>query len=311
MSRLVVGTRASALALWQTGYVIDQLCATRHTLEVEVKTIKTQGDKVQDVALSRVGGKGLFVKEIEEALLSRKIDLAVHSLKDMPTVQPAGLVLAAILERGDPRDALVLYEGEGDLYTLPAGARVGTSSLRRRAQLLAARPDLDVVDLRGNVDTRLRKVREGEYDAAVLAAAGLERLGHGMAISQHLPVEVMMPAVGQGALCVEVRADDVQTREWVGCLDHTPTRQATDAERALLRWLEGGCQVPVGAYGRVIDAELHLRGLVAAVDGDRVVRDAISGPAREAERLGFELAERLLEAGAREILAEVRRAAGG
>ncbi|MGD8792663.1 MAG: hydroxymethylbilane synthase [Anaerolineae bacterium] len=312
--RLVIGTRASALALWQTGYVVDQLRALTPDLGVQVKTIQTRGDRVRDRALSQVGGKGLFVKEIEEALLrggsrgsASGIDLAVHSLKDMPTEQPEGLVLGAILERADPRDALVVRGGEGGLDTLPTGARVGTSSLRRRAQLLAARPDLEVLDLRGNVDTRLGKLRQGRYDAVVLAAAGLARLGRAEAISQVLPLDLMLPAVGQGALCVEVRAGDGTTLDLIAALDHTPTRQATEAERALLRCLEGGCQVPIGAHGRVEGDSLHLQGLVAALDGSRLVRDEVRGPASEAAELGTALARRLLAAGGEAILEEVRR----
>lgn len=307
--RLIIGTRASALALWQTDFVARRLRALLPGLEVEVRHIETLGDRVRDRALSLVGGKGLFVKEIEEALLAGEVDLAVHSLKDMPTEQPPGLVLGAILERADPRDALVSSLGTGDLAALPPGARVGTSSLRRRAQLLAARPDLQVSDLRGNVDTRLRKLYRGEYDAVVLAVAGLARLGHEEAFDQALPPEVMLPAVGQGALCVEVRADDAATLGRLAPLDHRPTRQATVAERAMLRRLEGGCQVPIGAYGQVDGGHLRLRGLVASPDGGRVLRDEVQGPAAEAERMGTLLAEQLLAAGAGEILAAVRRGA--
>ena len=306
--RVVVGTRGSKLALWQTKHVAGLLRAGSPDLEVEVKTIQTRGDVVRDRALSQVGGKGLFVKEIENALLSGEIDLAVHSLKDMPTEQPEGLTLGAILERADPRDALVVRTGQGSLDDLPRGARVGTSSLRRRAQLLAARPDLEVLDLRGNVDTRLRKLREGQYEAVVLAAAGLARLGFEAAASQALPVDVMLPAVGQGALCVEIRAEDGATQALLSMLDHTATRWATMAERALLRRLEGGCQVPIGAYGQEDGGQLVLQGMVAALDGSRIVRDEIQGPAKEAEALGAALAERLLASGGREILEEVRRA---
>ena len=263
---------------------------------------------MRDRALSQVGGKGLFVKEIEGALLSGEIDLAVHSLKDMPTEQPKGLTLGAILERADPRDALVARGGnDGDLFTLPEGARLGTSSLRRQAQALAARPDLQVVDLRGNVDTRLRKLTEGQYEAIVLAVAGLVRLGRADSISHILPADVMLPAVGQGALCLEVRAGDEKIRRLIASLDHGPTRRATESERALLRCLEGGCQVPIAAYAEVDGGMLHLRGLVAALDGSRLVRDEVHGLAEQADVLGMELADRLLAAGASEILEEVRR----
>lgn len=304
---LTVGTRGSALALWQTQHVVECLRVATPDLDVQIKTIQTRGDMVQNRALSQMDGKGLFVREIENALLSGEIDLAVHSLKDMPTEQPNGLMLGAIMERDDPRDALVLREGEGDLSTLALGARVGTSSLRRRAQLLAARPDLRVFDLRGNVDTRLRKLREGQYDAVVLAAAGLVRLGHAVSISQVLPVDLMIPAVGQGALCVEVRATDGVTQGLISSLDHLPTRQAAEAERALLQRLEGGCQVPVGAFAQVDGGRLTLLGLVASLDGSRLVRDEVRGSALEAAPLGTALAERLLVAGGRAILEEVRR----
>jgi hydroxymethylbilane synthase len=232
----------------------------------------------------------------------------------MPTEQPQGLTLGAILERADPRDALVVRGEGGDstgvpvaLDSLPRGARVGTSSLRRQAQLLAARPDLQVLDLRGNVDTRLHKLREGQYDAVVLAVAGLVRLGHAEAISQALPVDLMLPAVGQGALCIEMRVDDVTTQNLISALDHPPTRWATMAERAFLRRLEGGCQVPIGALGQIDHGQLRLRGLVAALDGSRLVRDEIRGPAEQAEFWGTRLADQLLAAGGDEILEEVRR----
>lgn len=308
--RVVIGTRGSSLALWQSQYVAKRLRAATPDLDIQIKTIQTRGDLVRDRALSQVGGKGLFVKEIENALSSGEIDLAVHSLKDMPTEQPKGLTLGAILERADPRDALVARGGQGGLDSLRPGARVGTSSLRRRAQLLAARPDLQVLDLRGNVDTRLRKLHEGHYDAVVLALAGLTRLGHGDAISQALPVDLMVPAVGQGALCVEMRSapHDDDTQNLVSALDHPPTRWATMAERALLRRLEGGCQVPIGAFAQVDGGQLSLRGLVAALDGSRLVRDEIRGLAEQADALGAQLAVQLLAAGGNEILEEVRRA---
>lgn len=304
---LTIGTRGSALALRQTEHVVGRLQTVASDLPVSVRIIQTQGDRVRDRALSQFGSKGVFVEEIENALLAGEIDLAVHSLKDMPTGQHEGLSLGAILERADPRDALVVWGGEGSLSSLSADARVGTSSLRRRAQLLATRADLQVADLRGNVDTRLRKLREGQYDAVVLAAAGLIRLGHAEAISEALPVEVMLPAAGQGALCVEMRAGDETTRSLIEFLDHPPTRQATQAERALLGRLEGGCQVPIGAYAEVADGQLRLRGLIAALDGARTVRQEIRGPASDASQLGGALAERLLSMGGDVILEEIRR----
>ena len=305
--KLVLGTRGSALALWQTEHVIQRLKTAAPALAIEVKTITTEGDVKRDRPLWQVGGKGLFVKEIEQALLAGEIDLAVHSLKDMPTAQPQGLTIGAVLERADPRDALVTQEVGGTLFALAAEARVGTSSLRRRAQLLAARPDLHILDLRGNVDTRLRKLRAGEYDAVVLAASGLIRLGHADAIAQTLPVDLMLPAVGQGALCVELRAGDEATGATIAVLDHPHTCQAIQAERAFLARLEGGCQVPVGAYAKVTDDQVHLQGLVASLDGTRLVRDHINGPAVAGGELGTELAERLLAAGADAILEEIRR----
>jgi hydroxymethylbilane synthase len=304
---LRVGTRGSALALWQAEHVIERLRAMVPALDVQAEIIRTHGDRVRDRALSQVGGKGLFVKELEAALLSGEIDLAVHSLKDMPTELPGGLALAAILERGDPRDALVMRDGPGGLAALPAGARVGTSSLRRRTQLLAVRPDLRVLDLRGNVDTRLHKLSDGDYEAIVLAAAGLLRLGRAAAVAEYLPLDVMLPAVGQGALCVETRANDDATQGLVAALDHPPTRQAVRAERAFLQRLEGGCQVPIAAHAEVGDGQLCLRGLVASLDGMRLVRDEVRGPSAKAGQLGITLAERLWAAGAGQILEEIER----
>jgi hydroxymethylbilane synthase len=275
-------------------------------LEARLETIKTHGDLVRDRALSQVGGKGLFVKEIENALLAHEIDIAVHSLKDMPTEQPSSLVLGVILARADPRDALVVRGSQANLLGLPEGAIVGTSSLRRRAQMLAQRPDLEVRDLRGNVDTRLRKLHSGQYNAIVLAAAGLIRLGRTDTISQYLPPELMLPAVGQGALCIEHRADDEATRQLLEPLEHAPTRLATSAERAFLHRLEGGCQVPVAAYGQVASDRLHLQGLAASLDGKQLVRLEIEGPASTATNLGSQLAERVLAAGGEEILEEIR-----
>jgi len=305
--RLIVGTRGSVLALWQTEHVVEQLKGIAPKPSVEIREIKTHGDLVRDRALSEVGGKGLFVKEIENALLAGEIHLAVHSLKDMPTQLPEGLALGAILKRADPRDALVVREGEGGMALLPPRSRIGTSSLRRRAQLLAARPDLQVLDLRGNVDTRLRKLRDGAYDAVVLAAAGLIRLGHAAAVSEYLSVGLMLPAVGQGALCLEARANDEATRALIASLNHWPTCLAAQSERAFLRRLEGGCQVPIGAYAEVSGDQLHLRGLIASLDGTRLVRDEIHGPAAGASWLGTELAERMLAAGGKAILEEVQR----
>ncbi|HEY76376.1 MAG TPA: hydroxymethylbilane synthase [Thermoflexia bacterium] len=292
-----VGTRRSALALWQAHWVVERM--KRHTphLQVQVVEVHTLGDRRRDLSLSQAGGVGLFVKELERALLQGEIDLAVHSLKDLPTRLPPGLALAAIPERGDPRDALVSRTGR-PLSALPSGARVGTSSRRRAAQLLALRPDLRIADIRGNVDTRLRKVEEGRYDAAILAVAGLVRLGRADRITEVLSPEIMLPAVGQGALAVEVRADDERIRSLVAPLDHSPTRAATTAERAFLARLGGGCHAPVGAYAEVDGHQIHLRALVASPDGRTIIRGARQGATSEAEALGWALAEDLLARGA-------------
>jgi hydroxymethylbilane synthase len=295
---LVIGSRGSQLALWQANWVRAQLEAIGHSCRIEI--IKTTGDRITGVPLAKVGTKGLFTKEIEEALLAGRIDLAVHSLKDLPTALPAGLCLAAIPPREDARDALVGRR----LTDLAAGARVGTSSLRRVAQLRAARPDLVIESVRGNLDTRLRKLAEGQYDALVVAAAGLRRLGWQDRIAEILPEELMCPAVGQGALAVETR-EGSRAAEVCARLDDARTRAAVEAERAVLESLGGGCQVPIGAHGQISDARLHLRGVVASPDGRRVVRRETSGPASDAVRLGRELGGELLAGGGREILAEV------
>ena len=304
--QFTIGTRGSALALWQTEHVATKLKTTAPDADLHVQRIKTQGDRVQDIALSQVEGRGFFVKEIEHALLAGDVDLAVHSLKDVPTRMPDGLVLGAILERADPRDALVTRDGASDLSALLPQARVGTSSLRRRAQLLAARPDLEVVDLRGNVDTRLRKLRDGQYDAVVLAVSGLVRLGLDEQITQRLPLEAMLPAPAQGALAVECRVDDTATLAVLRPMHHWPTWAAVTAERAFLHGLSSGCSAPVAAYAveRTQDHEtaLRLRGLVASLDGQQVVRVAGEGSPSDPEQLGRRLAHEALAQGASEIL---------
>ncbi len=298
---LVVGTRGSSLALVQTELVVERLQAAHPGLALEIRRIRTEGDRDRRTPLTQMGGQGLFVKEIETALIVGTIDLAVHSLKDMPTVQPEGLTLAAVLPRADPRDALVSRLGHG-LAELPPGARVGTGSLRRQAQLRALRPDLEIVGLRGNVDTRLRKARSGAYDAVVLAAAGLVRLNRADEITETLPPEVMLPAVGQGAICVEARVEDAETLALLGILDDPATRAATAAERAFLRELGGGCHVPIAAYAVPADDALWLRGLVADAEARRVVRGESRGPVSLAEELGRDLARRLLAQGAGDLL---------
>ena len=293
---LVIGSRGSQLALWQARWVQSQLLAAG--IESRIEIIKTTGDKILDVPLAKVGSKGLFTKEIEDALLDGSVDLAVHSLKDMPTELPDGLTLAAIPEREDVRDAII----GSTLDALPQGALVGTSSLRRTAQLRALRPDLKVESVRGNVDTRLRKLDEGQYQAIMLAAAGLRRLGWADRIAQYIDPAVMCPAVGQGALAIETRTDRTEV---AASLEHRDTRIAVTAERALLGALGGGCQVPIGANATVDGDTVHLRGIVAAPDGSKVVRGNLSGHAADAASIGKALAEQLMAQGAQELLQQV------
>jgi len=305
---LVIGTRGSKLALWQAEWVHARLRQLEPGLSVSLKRIKTTGDKILDTPLATIGGKGLFIKEIEDALLRGEIDLAVHSMKDVPTHLPEGLEILAIPEREDPRDVLISRDGV-TLDRLAAGARIGTSSLRRQAQLLHVRPDLSIQILRGNLDTRLHKLEAGEYDGIILAAAGIRRLGWTDRVTEYLSPEVCLPAIGQGALALEGRADDAFVRDVTARLDHRPTRMAVTAERALLERLEGGCQVPIAAYATIEDDVLTMSALVAGVNGRRLVRDSIRGSANEAHRLGIKLAERLLERGGDEILREIYGAA--
>jgi hydroxymethylbilane synthase len=305
---LRVGTRASRLALWQTDHVAGEL--RRHSPEIRIERVEitTLGDRVTGVALSKIGDKGIFTRELEDGLRTGTIDLAVHSLKDMPTELPADLEISAVLERDDPRDALVGAPGV-TLARLPAGARVGTSSLRRRAQLAAVRSDLAIVDVRGNVPTRLEKVRQGEMDAVVLALAGLKRLGLESDISEVLDPEDLVPAPGQGALAVQIRRGDDRLAQLLVSLDHAPTRLATTTERALLGYLEGGCQVPVGALGQFDGSTLTLRAVVASPDGRAVVKRRASGPVTSLQQalvLGESLGRDLLDAGARAILHAIR-----
>ena len=307
-STLVVGTRGSQLALWQAEWVQAQLKQMAPNLLVVLKRIQTSGDKIQDVPLAKVGGKGLFVKEIEEALLRKEIDLAVHSMKDLPAELPNGLTIICVPEREDPRDALLTRDGK-TLDALPLGARVGTSSLRRQAQLLHARPDLQIEMLRGNVDTRLRKLQENQFDAIVLAASGLRRLGWDAHITECLPLTVSLPAIGQGALGIEGREDDDFVRDLVVKLEHQPTRVTVMAERALLKRLEGGCQVPIAGHAVLHGECLTLEGLVASLDGKRYVRYSLDGSMSEAESIGTKVAEELLDRGAQPILQEIYGAA--
>ena len=311
MERLIIGSRGSRLALWQAEWTRERLMSLHKHLDVRIEIIKTSGDVLSKEPLSVIGGKGLFTKEIEEALLAERIDVAVHSLKDLPTVLPEGLVLAAVTEREDARDALILKtQSSGppaSLKALPEGAIVGTSSPRRLAQLKHLRPDLSVKELRGNVDTRLRKLDAGDYDAIILAAAGLRRMGFEQRINELIPTDLMLPAVGQGALGVETRARDAGTRQLVAPLEHSLTRAACTAERSLLRALGGGCQLPIAAHATLHDNQLRLEGLVASRTGDVIVRDALASDASEAERVGARLAARLTELGADRLLMEETR----
>ena len=301
---LKIGTRQSLLALWQSNHIAACLRKKYPECEVVLKKIVTKGDRILDVPLAQIGGKGLFTKEIEEDLLSGEVDLAVHSLKDMPTVLPEGLCLTAITERANVGDAFVSNE-YSCFAELPLGAVVGTSSLRRKAQLLAARPDLTIRDLRGNVDTRLRKLDEGLYDAVILAAAGLERLGHGDRIKDVIPSDVCLPAVGQGALAIECRTDDAEVRQMLDFLNDMPTVYATNAERAFLGLLEGGCQVPIGVHADVEGNKIKIEAIIAALDGSTVLRDTIEGAATDAVALGQELGKKMLANGGQEILAAI------
>lgn len=304
--QLIIGSRSSKLAMVQAQYVRDKIKKSYPELDIEIKTIKTTGDKITDVALSRIGDKGLFTKEIEEALLRKEVDLAVHSMKDLPTELPQGLKIAAVTKREDPRDVLVSGKGF-TLKTLPKSSRVGTSSLRRRAQVLYIRKDLDIMDLRGNLDTRMKKLEQGLFDAVILAYAGIKRLGFKPKLSE-IPIEEVLPQAGQGALGIEIRRDDKETDNIVKVLDDTDTHLSIDAERALLAGLEGGCQVPIGVYAKVDKNQISIKAGVFSLDGEIAVKDEISGEKKEAQTLGSQLAERILKQKiARQVLDEVKK----
>lgn len=301
-----IATRKSALALWQAEFVKAQLEHYHPGILVELVPMSTQGDIILDTPLAKIGGKGLFVKELEQAMLEGLADIAVHSMKDMPVEFPEGLTLHTICEREDPRDAFV-SNNFANIDELPQGAIVGTSSLRRQCQIRASRPDLKIHDLRGNVNTRLAKLDSGQYDAIILAAAGLIRLEMKDRIRAYIEPEVSLPANGQGAVGIECRTDDEAIKALLAPLEHSETRIRVNAERAMNRHLEGGCQVPIGAYALVNGDQVHLRGLVGAIDGSEILRDEVSGHVNDAEKLGVELAKMLLAQGADRILAEVYR----
>lgn len=304
-NEFIIGSRGSDLALWQANFVRSGLERLFPENTFTIKIIKTTGDEQLAVVLSKIGDKGLFTRQIENELLTGDIDIAVHSLKDLQTVQPDGLVIGAVCKRELPNDVFISKEA-ATINELGQGSKVATGSLRRKSQLLNHRPDLNIADIRGNVPTRLRKFNESDLDGMILAFAGLHRLGLDAAISQIVPFDIMLPAVGQGAVAVEIRSDDQKVREITAALDHRPTRKCVTAERSFLRHLEGGCQVPIGAIATPMDDNIRLEGMVGSLDGKTIIRDHLIGPADEAKELGIRLAELLIEKGANELLAENR-----
>lgn len=303
--KVIVGSRDSVLAMWQTKFVVEQLMAVTDQYEFEIVSLKTKGDKILDVSLAKIGDKGLFTKELEVGLLQGEIDFAVHSMKDMPTVLPEGLQISSLLKRHNPADVLI-SEKYDSFAALPQGAKVGTSSLRRKAQLLHARPDLDIHDVRGNLQTRMRKMREENFDGIILAAAGVERLDWHDQITEELSYDICLPAVSQGVIGVETRTDDPEIIALVQLVNDAQTASCVAAERALLKSLEGGCQIPIGAYAQLEGDTVVLQGLVGSLDGKTIIRDEISGPVAQSEQLGRQLAQRLSEQGGQAILEEIR-----
>ncbi len=304
--KIRIGTRKSKLALWQANYVATQLKKHFPDLEVELVKIVTKGDKILDVPLAKVGGKGLFVKEIEEAILRKEVDIAVHSLKDVPTYFPEGLGLVAITEREDPRDAFLSVK-YSSLEEMPEGAVLGTSSLRRKAQIMVKRRDLKIEDLRGNVDTRIRKLEEGQYDGIILAYAGLKRLGLENKVKEVFDTDYIIPAVAQGFLGIEARLDDKEVIEIVSVLNHKESQIRASAERAFLKTLEGGCQVPLAGYSEIVEGKLKITGFISDLEGKRIFRDTLIGDINKSEELGRNLAQKLLNQGAKEVLEEIYR----
>lgn len=308
MSKKVIkiGSRDSALAMWQSEFVVAQLEKITDEYTFEIVPVKTKGDKILNVSLAKVGDKGLFTKELEQAMLDGETDLAVHSMKDVPTNLVEGLIIGSILKREDPRDVIISPHGY-TFETLPLGAKVGTSSLRRKAQIQNLRPDLKICDVRGNLNTRMRKMHEENFDALILAAAGVIRMGWSEEISEYLPIDLSLPAVSQGAIGIECRADDAEILELISKINDPTTAICVQAERALLRALEGGCQIPIAAHAVIENEQIYLKGLVASLDGKRVIRRDIRGSVDEAEDLGIKLAANLSALGADEILAEIRQ----
>lgn len=306
---MIIGTRGSELALWQTHWVQQQLTKLHPSIRIELKVIKTQGDKMLDAPLSKIGDKGLFTKELERALLDRRIDVAVHSLKDMPTHTEDGLIITAICEREDVSDVFIAHPNKKyrGLANVPKNGTIATGSLRRRCQLLQMRPDLTIAEIRGNLGTRVEKLKVSNWDGMLLAKAGITRLGRSELITEVLSPTSFLPAVGQGALAIETRSSDERILPLVHPLDHILTRQATQGERALLRRLEGGCQIPIGAYGRVENGTFRLDAIIGSLDGKRSVRSSIQGSPDKSEQLGVSLAEKLLSDGGETILDEIRQ----
>lgn len=305
MRKFTIGSRGSELALWQTNATKTALAERFPQAAFDLKIIKTKGDKILDTALSKIGDKGLFTKEIETALMNGEIDLAVHSLKDLPTVQPEGLKIGAVSKRETPND-IFISKNYKSIEDLPQGARLATGSLRRKSQLLAFRPDLEIVEIRGNVPTRIEKYLASDLDGMILAYAGVHRLGLDAHIAQVIPTEILLPAVGQGVMAVEIREDDTEIAAMLDAINDAETKARITAERAFLRRLEGGCQVPIGAFAVIESGEIYLQGFVGNTDGSRVIRDAMRGANTDAENLGTTLAEKCLAAGANELLTEAR-----
>lgn len=301
-----VGSRQSQLAIWQTKYVVEILKNKCPEYNFEIIPIKTKGDKILDVALAKIGDKGLFTKELEMAILSGRIDFAVHSMKDLPTVIPEGLMIAAMTRRHDPRDALISNKHRS-FSELPQGAKIGTSSLRRKAQLLNKRPDLKLVDLRGNINTRLHKMDTENLDGIILASAGVERLGWQDKIAEKLDFSICLPAVGQGSIGIEIRSDNEEIYQIVRLTNDLDTEASILAERALLKSLEGGCQIPIGALAEIKDDKLSLQALVGSLNGEIIIRDSLTGDIKDSEKIGIELALKLKEKGANKILQEIRQ----